>query len=242
MSDRATALALATRPAAGDLTYLRVATVNPISIAALAIALAVAFGHLGFSGSLFALAFWLSACIGASRVDRVRAEIDRHLASREADRREASRVALLKTIGPVRQQQYRELRELVERIEATDPREAARFEVQDLLDLFVRFAAWHQQYGNALVLAEASPLAAPATDLERARRAREIFARRQRHRDGCRQRVEELAGELDAIDQLVRLIAQRVACPAVDDDFDREIQRRLWELDEVDQALAQLSA
>ena len=32
------------------------------------------------------------------------------------------------------------------------------------------------------------------------------------------------------------------ACPSLDTDLDREIERRLWELDEVDEALGQLSA
>jgi hypothetical protein len=68
------------------------------------------------------------------------------------------------------------------------------------------------------------------------------MARRLRHRDECIRRIERLADELEAVDELVRLCAQRVACPAVDAELDREIERRLWELDEVDDALRQLSA
>ena len=45
-----------------------------------------------------------------------------------------------------------------------------------------------------------------------------------------------------ALSELIRLVAQRVACPALDPDLDREIDRRLWELDEVETALKQLSA
>jgi len=44
------------------------------------------------------------------------------------------------------------------------------------------------------------------------------------------------------VDELVRLVAQRVACPSLEGELDREIERRLWELDEVDAALDQLSA
>jgi hypothetical protein len=54
--------------------------------------------------------------------------------------------------------------------------------------------------------------------------------------------MEELADELEATDELIRLVAQRVACPPADAELDREIDRRLWELDEVDAALHQLSA
>ena len=46
----------------------------------------------------------------------------------------------------------------------------------------------------------------------------------------------------ELVDELVRLVAQRVACPSLDGELDREIERRLWELDEVDEALSQLSA
>jgi hypothetical protein len=68
------------------------------------------------------------------------------------------------------------------------------------------------------------------------------MARRMRHRDECVRRIERLSDELEAIDELVRLVAQRVACPQIDHELEREIERRLWELDEVDEALNQLSA
>ena len=68
------------------------------------------------------------------------------------------------------------------------------------------------------------------------------MARRLRHRDECVRRIERLADELEAVDELVRLVAQRAACPMLDGELDREIERRLWELDEVDEALSQLSA
>jgi hypothetical protein len=63
-----------------------------------------------------------------------------------------------------------------------------------------------------------------------------------KHREECLRRVERLADELEAVDELVRLVAQRAACPAIDPDLGREIERRLWELDEVDAAYDQLSA
>jgi hypothetical protein len=78
--------------------------------------------------------------------------------------------------------------------------------------------------------------------IERSKRRRDIVARRVRHREECLRRVEQLADELEAIDELVRLVAQRAACPTVDPDLGKEIERRLWELDEVDAAYDQLSA
>ena len=78
-------------------------------------------------------------------------------------------------------------------------------------------------------------------DPPRSKRRRDIQARRIRHRDECLRRIEQLADELEAIDELIRLIAQRVACPTLSADLEREIERRLWELDEVDSALHTLS-
>ena len=63
-----------------------------------------------------------------------------------------------------------------------------------------------------------------------------------RHRDQCVRKIEELSDDIEAVDELVRLIAQRIAAPHLELDLDREIERRLWELDEVDAAMEQLSA
>ena len=122
--------------------------------------------------------------------------------------------------------------------------EAARFELQDLLDHFVRLSLHHQRCLEAVRLAGVRELPAPIPidEASRAKRRREILARRMRHREECLERVERMADELDAVDELVRLVAQRVACPALESDPGREIERRLWELDEVDAALRQLSA
>src|SRR5690606_35182194 len=119
-----------------------------------------------------------------------------------------------------------------------------RFELQDLLDHFVRLSLHHQRCLDAVRISGSHDL--PPTisfsDGARSKRRREIMARRMRHREECLQRVDRLADELDAIDELVRLVAQRVACPALEPDLEREIERRLWEIDEVEAALRQLSA
>ena len=114
----------------------------------------------------------------------------------------------------------------------------------DLLDHFVRLSLHHQRCLEAVRLAGAHdlPQTIPIGEASRSKRRREIMARRLRHREECLQRVDRLADEIDAVDELVRLVAQRVACPALEPDLEREIERRLWELDEVEAALRQLSA
>jgi hypothetical protein len=227
-----------------NLTYIRGAIGSPVCVAFAVFAACVGLGYAGLIGAIVAMLAVLGFGASATRYGFVRRHLDRQAQIRERCRREAARLKQLRPTGPVRQQQYIELRELVEEIERTDQAEAARFELQDLLDHFVRLAVSHQRCLEALRLAGSHdlPHAIPIVDSTRSKRRREIMARRLRHREECLHRVERLADELEAIDELVRLVAQRTACPALDPDLDREIERRLWELDEVDAALDQLSA
>jgi hypothetical protein len=201
-------------------------------------------GFAGMYGAVLALLTVIGIAAVTSQWRVVRRHLDVQAALRERCRREAHRLRQLRPTGPVRQQQYIELRDLVEQVERTDAPEAERFELQDLLDHFVRLALHHQRCLEAVRLAGSHdlPQTVSISEATRSERRREIMARRLRHREECLQRVDRLADELDAIDELVRLVAQRVACPAVEPDLEREIERRLWELDEVEAALRQLSA
>ena len=132
---------------------------------------------------------------------------------------------------------------MVDEIERLDETEAARFELQDLLDHFVHLALGHQRCVDALRLSGADALPAPLPpDAGRSSRRSDIIQRRIRHRDECVRRMAQITDEIEGIDQLIRLVAQRTACPVFDVELDREIDRRLWELDEVDAAMHQLSA
>ena len=226
------------------LTYVRGALFNPVSLSVMAFAVCVGVGYAGMLGALVAMATFIALGTTATRYKYVRAQLDKQFEYRVRQKREADRMKLLKPAGPVRQQQYAELRDLVGEIERSDPSEAQRFELQDLLDHFVGLAVSHQKCLDSLRLAGSSdlPRVMPLPDAHRSQRRREIMQRRLRHRDDCLRRIERIADELEAVAELVRLVAQRVACPQVSDDLDREIEKRLWELDEVDAALSSLSA
>jgi hypothetical protein len=235
--------ALAVR-STSTLGYVRGAVGSPVCVAIAVFAACVGLGYAGLFGALIALVAVLGIGATSTRYAFVRRHLDKQAQIRERCRREALRLKQLRPTGPVRQQQYIELRDVVEEVERTDPAEAARFELQDLLDHFVRLAVSHQRCLDALRLAGTHdlPQAIPIGDANRSKRRREIMARRMRHREECLRRVERIADELEAVDELVRLVAQRTACPALDPGLEREIERRLWELDEVDAALNQLSA
>ncbi len=225
------------------LSYLRGAVVSPICISAAVFASCVGVGFAGVVGALVAFVAVTLLVAASTRWDFVREHLDHESQARQRCARESRRVRLLRPAGPVRLQQYFELRALIDETEKIDASEAARFELQDLLEHFSVLANTHQRCLDALRLAGSHdlPQSIPI-DPKRSKRRREIQARRMRHREACLARIERLAEELEAIDELIRLVAQRIACPVDDIDMDREVERRLSELDEIDDALQQLSA
>jgi hypothetical protein len=227
-----------------QLAYMRGAVASPVCIAVAVFSACVGLGLAGALGAIAAILGVVLLCAASTRYRFVRRHLDSQGQQRERCQRESTRLKQLRPTGPVRQQQYIELRNFVEEIERADAAEAARFELQDLLEHFIRLATAQQRCLDALRLVGSHdlPHTIPITDATRSKRRREIQARRLRHREECLARIDRLADELEAIDELVRLVAQRVACPSLDPDLDREIDRRLWELDEVDAALRQLSA
>jgi tRNA threonylcarbamoyladenosine modification (KEOPS) complex Cgi121 subunit len=227
-----------------DLAYMRGALVSPVCLSVAVFAACFGLGLAGIPGVIAAVVAVVSLGAIATRYRFVRRHLDNHAEVVKRCEREAGRLRQLRTAGPVVRAQYLELRGLVEQIEETDRSEAERFELQDLLEHYVRLAGTRQRCMDALEIAGANelPQTIPFEDVKRSKRRREILARRLRHREQCQQRIDRVVDELGAVDELVRLVAQRVACPPADLELDREVDRRLWELDEVDAALRQLSA
>ncbi|HEU4733588.1 MAG TPA: hypothetical protein VFT22_37095 [Kofleriaceae bacterium] len=204
----------------------------------------IGLGYAGVIGAVVAVLAVMTLGATSARARRVREYVDEQARARARASRECKRLRRLRPTGATRQQHYNELRLLVEEVERIDPAEAARFELQELLDHFIGVAVSHQRCVDALRMAGANalPPASPITEPARTSRRRDILQRRIRHRDECVRRMEKLADELEGIDQLVRLVVQRTASSHVEAELDRELDRRLWELDEVDAALRQLSA
>ncbi|TMQ17078.1 MAG: hypothetical protein E6J90_22905 [Deltaproteobacteria bacterium] len=231
-------------PAHGRLGYARGAVASPVCVAVGLFAACLGVGYAGLLGAAVAVVLVLVLGANASRYRRVRDYLDNQAKLQVRARRNCQRLRQMRRTSPVRMRHYDELRSLVEEIERIDETEAERFELQDLLDHFVRLAVYHQRCIDALRLsgADGLPAATPAPELGRSSRRGDIIQRRLRHRDQCVRKMAQITDEIEGIDQLVRLVAQRTAAPSLDVDLDREIDRRLWELDEVDDALHQLSA
>lgn len=227
------------------LGYMKESAGSPVCLAIAMFAGCLGLGAFGVIGAFAAVGTVLALGVCAARYPQVRKHIDEQEIVRAKAKREYQRLKQLRPTGMMRIQHYNELRTLVDEIERLDPVEAARFELADLLDHYVRLAVNHQRCSDALRLAGTRPLPAiaPTNELTtRSRRRREIMQRRMLHRDECVKTMERLVDELEGIDELIRLVAQRTAGPHLDVELDREIDRRLWEIDEVDAALHQLSA
>jgi hypothetical protein len=225
------------------LGYVRGAVASPVCVAVALFAACLGVGYAGVLGALVATALVLVAGVCASRCRAVRNYLDEQAQAQARAQRHCRRLKQVRRTSPARLRHYEELRGMVDEIERLDQIEAARFELQDLLDHFIRLAVKHQRCVDALRLSGADALPAPIPcDPGRPSRRSDIIQRRIRHRDECVQRMARITDEIEGIDQMVRLVAQRTACPAHDLDLDREIDRRLWELDEVDEAMTQLSA
>ncbi len=222
------------------LPYACRAVGSPLGVTVTLFVTSIMLGLVGAMAAVFTMLGVFVLGVGVARNDGVRRCLDRQTQRKARRRREAKRLAMLRPTGAVREQQYLDLRKLVE--DGIDEAEATRFELQDLLDHFVQLAVCHQRCVEVLRLADCRELASPSSSDIAATRRCEIRARRVRHREGCVRQMARLADEIDSIDELVRLIVQRSACPAEITELDREIDRRLWELDEIDTAMKQLSS
>lgn len=243
-------------------------TAAAIPAAAIPLAVIVPGAMFGCAGLCVVIALAVVLTVAAistrSQVGRKqRARLSRWRARRQ---RESRRLSLLCPLPRIREQEYLLLRYLVEN--SVDDTDASRFDLQGLLDHFVRIAVAHQRFLDALKIADGFSTAQPpverlddgtcvkradglstagnvivtSVDVVRSKRGREIRERRIRHRDECREYCVQLSEELTAIGELIRLIVQRIQLPMADSEDDCEIERRLWELDEVDAALKELTA
>lgn len=230
-------------PTTSRFGYLRGAVASPVCVAVTLFAACLGIGYAGVLGAIVAAALVVVLGANASRYHPVRGYLDEQNRAQVRAKRHCRRLKQVRRTSPARMRHYDELRVMVDEIERLDETEAVRFELQDLLDHFVTLALSHQRCVDALRLSGADALPAPMPcETTRSSRRSDIIQRRIRHRDECVRRMAQLTDEIEGIDQLVRLIAQRTACPGFDLELDREIDRRLWELDEVDAAMHQLSA
>jgi|HubBroStandDraft_6_1064221.scaffolds.fasta_scaffold478116_2 hypothetical protein len=218
--------------------YVRGAMLHPTSVTVLSTAVCFAACYAGMCAALVTVVGALVVAIGATRSTFVRSHLDLWAARQRHRQRDHVRTRRVEAAGPARAHQYRELADLVDEIDEADPRAGTRFELDGLLDQFVETARCHHRCVESLRFAPTgdSPF------IERSRMRSDILARRVRRREETARRITKLSDELAAIDELLHLIAHSVAVSPGSADTAAEIDRRLWELDEVETAMAELHA
>lgn len=181
---------------------------------------------VGLVLAMVALAIVVGAAASRGREQR---------ACRRARRRRiAARRWQLRQVGVLRAHQYEELQELVETCE---PSAVERLDLEGLLDQFAGLAQAHQRHARAVELAACDDKAPE----RRSPLGKQIRVRREEYRAACQRETELLADDLEAIDELVRLVVQRVLAPPPAPRIEHEVERRLADLDEVDHAQEDLA-
>jgi hypothetical protein len=217
--------------------YLRGALLHPMSVPIVSSGLYFAVCYAGVLAALFTGFGAIAIAAVATRSAFVRAQLDHWAAGQRQRERDRSRMRRVELCGPARAQQYRQLSDLAEEIEGIDAHAATRFELEGLLEQFV-------ETSRALHRCVESLRFAPAGDapfVERSRTRSDIQARRVRRREDTTKRIAELSDELSAIDEMLHLIAHSVHTAGGVTDLRGELDRRMWELDEVERAMAELT-
>jgi hypothetical protein len=218
--------------------YVRGAMLHPTSVTVLSTAVCFAACYAGLLAAMLTITGALVVAVGATRSAFVRGHLDAWAARQRHRQRDHVRTRRVEVAGPARSHQYRELADLVDEIEEADPKASARYELEGLLDQFVELARTHHRCVESLRFAPSgeSPF------VERSRMRSDILARRVRRREETAKRIARLSDELASIEELLHLIAHSVATSPSSQDTDAELERRLWELDEVETAMAELRA
>jgi hypothetical protein len=231
-----------------ELTYVRHGLGHPTSLALLVVGLAYSACMSSVVGALITVAIDLMLVFAVSRTGIFRRAVDRDVASDERRKRNDEREQKLVQADIFARQRFGELSGLVDEIERSEPALADRFELQALLDHYCGLAVAHERCAEAMRRADRGAL---ARELERGRskpssarlrRRLEIIEHRIRCWDETERRAEELSEELAAVAEFIHLVAQRAACPWDDFEVEAELERRLWDFEEQEDALRQLSA
>jgi hypothetical protein len=241
MADQQLALMARSRPA-----YAVDAVTHPAS----KLTLLVGFGMATLCASIALAAVFLAATTLTAWVvsgsPHVQTYFDRQHAAQDRRDRLGQRQAVLARAG-VEPAGLIELSALVDAVEDSDGGwTARRFQLDELIDRYVSVSIAHQRCLHAMQATDRSLLlralasTPPSPSPETARCRRQLIERRIATWDRTALQATRCEDELAAITDLVRLLAQRAACPdVVDGDL---VEWRLAELDAEDHALHQLTA
>ena len=222
-----TALTVASQP--GALTYMREAVVNPVSLSVVAFGTCIGAGMGGLVGAIIGATGTVLMGAATGLTGPVRRAIDSVRRERAKKKWVEVHRNRLKETGPVRTQQYLDLREIADRIAEHDP----SFDVESLLDLFVDLSVEKQRCLDALRLCNGGD---GGSSVMKSVMYREIYAQKNRLRDDLIDRMSSVEGQLEEIESLLRVVVVRVVMPAKVEDA----EQRVAEMLEAEKALSEL--
>jgi hypothetical protein len=135
--------------------------------------------------------------------------------------------------GSIGRDKLAELSRIVDEIEGADAELALRMDLEALLDRYAGLMASQERVRLALAMSDRGQLVRlrDALRIDQAHAQRlELCERRLRCIDECIERADTYADEVAILEDLVRLIAQRVACPDAPSPDDL-LDLRLFELE-----------
>jgi hypothetical protein len=214
---------------------------------------AMAFGVMAavgaglYAGTLLVAVGIVLAMLGLVSLRGVRRAcrrgLDSHLERKQRNERRRGRERRLEDAG-VSREALAELSVLADEIERRDAALWRRHEVDDLLDRHVELTLVHERCLRAMRMCDRDQLSRArcehASRPGGSKRRADMFDRRIRYWDQCKEQADRCDEELAVLGDLVRLLAQRAMCPAslVDNDL---IERRLGDLDDEESAMHQVA-
>ena len=212
---------------------------DPTSLAAVTSCCTAAFavdGALAIPPMLlvFVVIAWIAS--GSQRVRRATARAEHR---RQRTRVRDQRIEKLTAVGAPRSG-LAEATRLVDAVEHHAPEDAARFDLEELLDHFVAVTVVYTRYAAMARINDTRALQRRLDDLVRRdsgdgmRHA--VLERRLAFAERCETRMVALGQELDCILEVLRLLAERAAMSAIDDDDGSDVLAdRVALLDEEDE-------
>jgi hypothetical protein len=235
------AVAMQLKPAAPACraAYASAAMVHPATL--FCVGAGIGLGLLAGSvlAGLIAVTLMMALAGMASTTATFRRMVDDRARDRARMRRRHLREGRLAVAG-VPRDGLLELTAMVDDIEQHDPSLVRRYELDELLDHHVEVALTRERCVRAMRMADRDALAGSLDSAAQTSRRGRFVARRIRYWDRCRAQAERCSEELQSTAELIRLLAQRAACPDLGFDIDA-LDRRVADLDEEEAALRQLA-
>lgn len=226
-------------------TYTYAAASHPLSAISLVTGVGVGFYFGGVMLALAVIAMSFATTRWLARSQRFRRAVDLAQARKRVLQRRHGWRQRIEQETALSRDELTELIARVEEIERSAPEMAQRFEVEGLVDAWIRITIAHERCIAMLRAIKRDELVSRLMVVRQRETAAaavrcDILERRIAAWDECRRRADRMADELAAIVELVRLLAQRAAQNDAPEELEN-LRHALIQLGDEDDALQALA-